>query len=208
MSDRLALNKSSLARETTQLAEYRRFLPSLELKRLQIMAERAKAKDAFGKLEAEYRKLLEDLAASLPMLANDHVPLEGLVRLTGMNRGQQNLSGTLLPVLQDVEIETEPYSRLARPHWVDPYVGGMKALVKLHLERQVAEERIERLIEAEAVISRRVNLFEKVLIPRAEANIRKIRMALADGERDAVVRAKLSKRKTAARAAEERMADL
>jgi hypothetical protein len=50
------------------------------------------------------------------------------------------------------------------------------------------------------VISRRVNLFEKVLIPRSK-NIRKIRMALADAERDAVVRAKISKRKTAARAA-------
>ncbi|MEO1116199.1 MAG: V-type ATP synthase subunit D, partial [Pseudomonadota bacterium] len=61
---------------------------------------------------------------------------------------------------------------------------------------------------AEAVISRRVNLFEKVLIPRAEKNIKKIRMALADAERDAVVRAKISKRKTAARSAEERMAEL
>ena len=47
-----------------------------------------------------------------------------------------------------------------------------------------------------------------VLIPRAEANIKKIRMALADAERDAVVRAKISKRKTAARAAEGRMAEL
>lgn len=42
---RLALNKSSLARESGQLSEYKRFLPSLELKRLQIMAERAKAKE-------------------------------------------------------------------------------------------------------------------------------------------------------------------
>ena len=204
---KLALNKSSLARESTQLSEYRRFLPSLELKRLQIMAERAKAKEALARLERDYGRCFDDLAASLPMLANKFVPLEGLVRLKKAARGEQNLSGTVLPVLDEIDVETEPYSLLARPHWVDPYVEGMRALLRLNLERDVARERIEKLIEAEAVISRRVNLFEKVLIPQAERNIRKIRMALADAERDAVVRAKISKRKTAARGAEERMAE-
>lgn len=205
---RLALNKSSLARESTQLAEYRRFLPSLELKRLQIMAERAKAKETLARLEGDYEKRFTDLAASLPMIANKHVPLEGLVTLKQAVRSEQNLSGTILPVLDDIDVETKPYSLLARPHWVDPYVEGMRDLLRLNLERDVARERIAKLVEAEAVISRRVNLFEKVLIPRAERNIKKIRMALADAERDAVVRAKISKRKTAARSAEERMAEL
>lgn len=205
---KLALNKSSLARESSQLAEYRRFLPSLELKRLQIMAERAKARETLARLEHDYEQRFIDLAASLPMIANNHVPLEGLVTLKDAVRGEQNLSGTLLPVLQDIDVETRPYSLLARPHWVDPYVDGMRDLLRLNLERDVARERIEKLVQAEAVISRRVNLFEKVLIPRAEKNIKKIRMALADAERDAVVRAKISKRKTAARSAEERMAEL
>ena len=205
---KLALNKSSLARESTQLAEYKRFLPSLELKRLQIMAERAKAKGTLARLERDYEQRFRDLAAELPMIANTHVPLEGLVRLNAAVRGEQNLSGTILPVLEDIDVETESYSLLARPHWVDPYVVGMRDLLHLNLEREVARERIAKLAEAEAVISRRVNLFEKVLIPRAAQNIKKIRMALADAERDAVVRAKISKRKTAARAAEERMADL
>jgi len=205
---KLALNKSSLARESSQLAEYKRFLPSLELKRLQIMAERAKAKETLARLEKDYDKRFNELAAALPMLANRQVPLEGLVRLKDVVIGEQNLSGTVLPVLQEIDVETEPYSLLARPHWVDPYVEGMRELLRLNRERDVARERIEKLIEAEAVISRRVNLFEKVLIPRAERNIKKIRMALADAERDAVVRAKISKRKTAARSASERMAEL
>jgi len=203
---KLALNKSSLARESTQLAEYRRFLPSLELKRLQITAERAKAKETLARLEQHYEQRFADLAAALPMLANKHVPLEGLVRLKGVERSEQNLSGTVLPILGEIDVEVEPYSLLARPHWVDPYVDGMRELLRLNLKREVARGRIDKLIEAEAVISRRVNLFEKVLIPRAERNIKKIRMALADAERDAVVRAKISKRKTAARSAEERMA--
>ncbi|MEP2703888.1 MAG: V-type ATP synthase subunit D [Roseibium sp.] len=198
---KLALNKSSLARESTQLDEYKRFLPSLELKRLQIMAERAKAKEISLRLKRDYEQRFDDIAASLPMLANQHVPVEGLVTLKNVVRGEQNLSGTRLPTLEEVEIETKDYALLARPHWVDPTVAGLHELLRLNLESQVAEERIETLIAAEAVISRRVNLFEKVLIPRAQRNIKKIRMALADGERDAVVRAKISKRKTAARSA-------
>ena len=205
---KLALNKSSLAHETSQLAEYRRFLPSLELKRLQIVAERAKAKQKSAQLDREYQKRFKEIAASLPMLANAQVPVEGLVKVKSVERGTQNLSGTVLPVLGKVDLETASYSKLARPHWVDPAVAGVRELVHLHLEREVAHERIEKLIEAETVISRRVNLFEKVLIPRAERNIKKIRMALADDERDAVVRAKISKRKTAARAAEVEVAAL
>ncbi|MBN9672624.1 V-type ATP synthase subunit D [Roseibium aggregatum] len=205
---KLALNKSSLAKQSAQLSEYKRFLPSLELKRLQIMAERAKAREEAARLDGEFQRCFDDLVAALPMLSNTQVPLEGLVVLKEAVRGTQNLSGTELPVLESVEIETKRYSLLARPHWVDPYVKGMQELLRLSLERDVARERIVRLQEAEAVISRRVNLFEKVLIPQAARNIKKIRMALADAERDAVVRAKISKRKTAARAAEERMAEL
>ena len=205
---KLALNKSSLAKQGAQLAEYRRFLPSLELKRLQIMAERAKARETAARLDRAYEERFAELARSLPMLANRQVPLEGLVTLATAVRGEQNLSGTRLPTLEDIEVETEPYSLLARPHWVDAYVVGMRELLRLSLERDVAHERIKRLIEAEAVISRRVNLFEKVLIPQAERNIKKIRMALADAERDAVVRAKISKRKTAARGAETRVAEI
>ncbi|GAB4534841.1 MAG: V-type ATP synthase subunit D [Roseibium sp.] len=208
MAAKPALNKSSLSRESSQLSEYRRFLPSLELKRLQIMAERARAREAAARLEADYSARFAELAASLPMLANEQVPLDGLVTVKHVERGEQNLSGTRLPTLENVEIETGGYSLLARPHWVDAYVRGMQDLLRLSVERDVARERLEALIEAEAVISRRVNLFEKVLIPRAERNIRKIRMALADAERDAVVRAKISKRKTAARAADRKVAEL
>jgi V/A-type H+-transporting ATPase subunit D len=42
-------------------------------------------------------------------------------------------------------------------------------------------------------ITQRVNLFDKMLIPRTRENIRKIGIFLADSERAAVVRAKIAK---------------
>ncbi|MCA1297362.1 V-type ATP synthase subunit D [Stappia indica] len=205
---RVALNKSSLAREIGHLAEYRRFLPSLELKRLQIVSERARAKTEAARLDEEVKTLVAKTGAALPMLANEDVPLDGLVTLEHVEVSARNLSGTLLPVLGDVSITVRDYPRLGRPHWVDAVVTALRELIRLQLERDIAHARLETLIEAERVISRRVNLFEKVLIPRAEGNIRRIRMALADADREAVIRAKLAKRKTAARAAGARMAEL
>ena len=59
---RLQLNKSSLAREAAQLRSYERFLPSLDLKRQQLMAERAKAvagQDMMAKRRQRKQPLLE-----------------------------------------------------------------------------------------------------------------------------------------------------
>ena len=49
-------------------------------------------------------------------------------------------------------------------------------------------------------ITQRVNLFEHVLIPTAQANIKKIRTALGEEEMQAVVRSKIAKRKKASAA--------
>ena len=64
-------------------------------------------------------------------------------------------------------------------------------------EGAVTGVRLELLDEAVRTITQRVNLFDKVLIPRAQANIKRIRIFLADGERAAVVRAKIAKAKRA-----------
>jgi V/A-type H+-transporting ATPase subunit D len=44
-------------------------------------------------------------------------------------------------------------------------------------------------------ITQRVNLFEKVLIPRAKENIKRIQIGLGELERSAVVRSKIAKKK-------------
>ncbi|KPK62430.1 MAG: ATP synthase subunit D, partial [Gemmatimonas sp. SG8_38_2] len=58
---------------------------------------------------------------------------------------------------------------------------------------QVAAERVRILQRAERRITQRVNLFEKILIPRTQKNILRIQIWLGDMERAAVVQAKLAK---------------
>jgi len=53
---------------------------------------------------------------------------------------------------------------------------------------------------AERVATQRFNLFEKVLTPQTEANIKKIKIYLSDAERAAVVNSKIAKKKKQKRA--------
>ncbi|MFC3616774.1 V-type ATP synthase subunit D [Lutimaribacter marinistellae] len=195
---RLQLNKSSLARESDQLKTYERFLPSLDLKRQQLMAARAEAQTEVGVLEAEVAELAQRVGRQVPMLANTDVDLDDLVRLTDAQLVTESVVGVKLPKLDRVLVEVYGYSTLAKPHWVDVVAELLHRMLEARLRVQVARRRVEILDKAVATITQRVNLFDKVLIPTARANIKKIRIYLSDEEMQAVVRSKLSKRKRAA----------
>ena len=67
--------------------------------------------------------------------------------------------------------------------------------VRLEVEIQLGKICLQRLEQALQKTTQRLNLFDKVLIPKTEKNIRRIRIALSDAERAGVVRAKIAKNK-------------
>lgn len=199
---KLALNKSSLFRLRRDLQLFERFLPTLDLKRKQLIAELGKARDALRLDEEAMAALAEETAQRLPMLANGQIDLSRLVVLDRVQLGEVNLLGVLLPVLEDVSYRIRPYSMLAKPHWVDNLVEQLKAMLALRVRHQVNEERMKRLRQAVRRITQRVNLFDKVLIPGAKRDIKQIEVFIADNERAGVVRSKIAKAKNLARSKE------
>jgi len=71
----------------------------------------------------------------------------------------------------------------------------MKRWIALHEEAKVAREKVARLEAELREVSIRVNLFEKVMIPRTMANIKKIKVFLGDQQLAAVAQAKMAKMK-------------
>lgn len=197
---RLQLNKSSLAREVSHLRTYERFLPSLDLKRQQLMGEKAKAEAEVLALEEAVEALAAKVGQAVPMLGHSGVDLTGLVRLKDYQVGSENVVGTRLPVLQTLEVDVRAYDPMVKPHWVDDVARLLHDMLEARLRVQVARQRVAALERAVKVVTQRVNLFEKVLIPIARSNIKKIRVHLSDSDMDAVVRSKISKRKRAAAA--------
>jgi V/A-type H+-transporting ATPase subunit D len=191
----IALNKSSLHRQTAQLKTYKQYLPSLDLKRKQLMAERAKAGRALKMTQESLEQVRQFVLQSLPMLSNRNVVLTDLVTVQHVELTEENLMGIRLPVLKSVKVKIRDYPYLGKPHWVDGAADKLKQALELNIRLQVETQRLKLLDRAVQKITQRVNLFDKVLIPKAQANIKRIQIYLSDMERAAVVRAKIAKRK-------------
>jgi V/A-type H+-transporting ATPase subunit D len=196
---RLPLNKATLSRKKRDLATYQRFLPSLDLKRKQLLAERNKARTRLAQIQQQRARLRQTIGQDIPMLANQGVDLDKLVTVRDIKIGEANIVGVRVPTFEDITLESRTYGLLAKPHWVDRSVERLREALTLQVREQVAQERLRRLQDGLVKVTQRVNLFEKVLIPRTQTEIRNIDIALQDAERAAVVRAKVAKRKAAAR---------
>ncbi|WP_210396483.1 V-type ATP synthase subunit D [Motiliproteus sediminis] len=192
---KLALNKSSMHRESKRLKSFEQYLPALDLKRKQIIGERFKARRRMAEIEQEIAEQRQRVGEQLPMLAEMNLELEGLVQLEQVTLGDENLVGIHLPVLADLRVARAPYSLFSRPHWIDALANQLEQMLRLKLEKRIQHRRIELLEQALQKTTQRINLFEKVLIPQARENIRRIQIFLSDGERAGVVRAKISKDK-------------
>lgn len=195
---KLQLSKSALAREQKSLKTFQRFLPSLDLKRQQVMAERAKAERALAATRREIGRLRRLAGETLPMLALAEVDLTDLVTLGNVEIGSENVVGTRLPTLAAIETEVRPYGYLCRPQWADRTAELLREMLELRVRVQVEERRVALLELAVKTVTQRVNLFDKVLIPQARGNIKRIRIYLSDMETAAVVRSKIAKKKHAA----------
>lgn len=190
---KLALNKNELQKKRDQLKLYRRVLPSLDMKRQQLTVELRKSERLMRKQEDELQVHFKRSTEQLPMMALEEITLEDLLRVEEITVGEENLVGVRVPVLEAIRFDVRSYSMLSKPHWVDEAVDRLREAVELKAQVRVARLRVKRLEKAVRRITQRVNLFEKILIPRTEEDIRKIQIYLGEAERAAVIRSKMMK---------------
>lgn len=196
---KVALNKSSLKTQKDLKDTYEKFLPSLDLKNQQLLSEAAKARHRLHEekeILAEYRLRANTWVA---LLGNSEIQLHNLVKLSGWETRNENVAGVILPILGEIRFQVQPYSVLGAPIWFDTLVESLQAIAKMTLEVNILEERVEKLDKALKKVTQRINLFEQVLIPECQQNIRKIKLLLEDNERTAVSRSKLAKAKLLAK---------
>jgi V/A-type H+-transporting ATPase subunit D len=195
---RLSLNKSSLKQQRDALGMYRRFLPSLDLKRQQLLTAWREAREELAEMEKDDAALRKRVERFLPLLGSSTLrtrDLSSLVRVRAVRVESENVVGARVPVVRSVDFERTAYSTLTLPFWVDQLVDELENSARMRLQMQVQQERVSRLELASRKVTQRVNLFEKILIPTAKRNIKRIQIALSDEERSAVIRSKLSKKK-------------
>ena len=196
---KIKLTKNELKVQKDALKMYRRYLPTLTLKKQQLQSEirtiEAKAKAVRKEREDLEFRFREWIAVFSEM---DAFP-KGIITVSNIRKGKGNIAGVDIPTFEGADFKRGDYDLYETPLWVDIAANHMEKAMSLDLEAEVLDEQV-RLLEIELLAtSQRVNLFEKVKIPETEENIKKISIYMADQQVSAVVRSKISKRKIALR---------
>ncbi len=196
---KIKLTKNELKVQKDALKMYRRYLPTLTLKKQQLQSEirtiEAKAKAVRKEREDLEFGFREWIAVFSEM---DAFPQE-IITVSNIRKGTGNIAGVDIPTFEGADFGRGDYDLYETPLWVDIAANHMEKAMSLDLEAEVLDEQV-RLLEIELLAtSQRVNLFEKVKIPETEGNIKKISIYMADQQVSAVVRSKISKRKIALR---------
>ncbi|MBE6734436.1 MAG: V-type ATP synthase subunit D [Ruminococcaceae bacterium] len=196
---KIKLTKNELKVQKDALKMYRRYLPTLTLKKQQLQTEirtiEAKAK-AVRKEKENLELGFRDWIAVFS--ETDAFP-EGIITVSNIRKGTGNIAGVDIPTFEGADFSRGDYDLYDTPLWVDIAANHMEKAISLDLEAEVLDEQVRLLQNELLTTTQRVNLFEKVKIPEAEANIKKISIYLADQQVSAVVRSKISKRKIALR---------
>lgn len=198
---KIKLTKNELKNQKDALKMYRRYLPTLTLKKQQLQSEIRAIEDKAKAVRKEREDLEFGFREWIAVFSETQAFVRELISVSNIRKGKGNIAGVDIPTFAGVDFKREDYDLYETPLWVDIAANHMERAIALDLEAEVLDEQV-RLLETELLAtSQRVNLFEKVKIPETEKNIKKISIYMADQQVNAVVRSKISKRKIAQRAA-------
>lgn len=196
---KIKLTKNELRIQKDALKMYRRYLPTLTLKKQQLQSE-IRTIEAKAKAVRKERESLEfGFKEWIAVFSEADAFPKGIITVSNIRKGTGNIAGVDIPTFEGADFGRGDYDLYETPLWVDIAASHMEKAMSLDLEAEVLDEQV-RLLEVELLAtSQRVNLFEKVKIPKTEENIKKISIYMADQQVSAVVRSKISKRKIALR---------
>lgn len=194
---KIKLTKNELKVQKDTLKMYRRYLPTLILKKQQLQAE-IRAVEAKADAVRQKKAACEQAFRSwIAVFSEEGAFPTNAVAVHNIRKGVGNIAGVTVPTYEGAEFSRGEYDLYTTPLWVDIAAVHMENAMALDLEAEVLDEQVRLLQHELRTTTQRVNLFEKVKIPETEANIKKISIYMADQQVSAVVRSKISKAKTA-----------
>ena len=196
---KIKLTKNELKKQKDALKMYKRYLPTLQLKKQQLQTEIRGIEARARELAAERDRHLAEFQAWVAVFGEEEAlrrPDGGWILSSGTIRTSTgNIAGVDIPLFKGADFTVDEYDLFEKPLWIDKALERLKAMLSLDLEIKVLEEQILRLERELRTTTQRVNLFEKVKIPETAANIKKIGIYLGDQQTAQVVRGKMAKRK-------------
>ena len=194
------LSKTELRIQQTRLTQFLRYLPTLQLKKAMLQVEVMAAQMEIVGLQDLFSLSRQQVEAFASFFTEKvSCDLLGYADILHVKKRYENIAGVEIPILDKVIFRDVDYFLFDTPVWTDSAMELVREMAVLREKLFIAEEKRRALEKELRDVSIRVNLFEKVLIPRAQVNISKIRIFLGDQQLAAVAQAKVAKKKIALR---------
>ncbi len=179
MAIKFQYNKTARQQLEKQLKIRERALPTLQSKETALRIEVKKAKDEIEELEKELEKQIQSYDRMVGMWLEFD---PALIRVKDVHLSRKKIAGVMIPILDGVDFEVQPFSVFNRPKWYLDGVKTLESLAEIGIRRDFHQLRVERLDYARKKTTQKVNLFEKVQIPGYQDAILKIKRYLEDEE--------------------------
>ena len=198
MAIKLTKNEEKVQKD--RLKQYQRYLPTLQLKKQQLQMVIMQTRAELEQKEAERGQMIGDLDDWVAVFAENNIfdeakKLDNLVEPDTVISKKENIAGVTVPKFVELTFKDISYDIDDYPLWVDTALIKLREIARLDALVSTLRKQEELLEKELRATSQRVNLFEKVKIPEAKENIRKIGVYLGDQQTAAVVRGKISKKK-------------
>lgn len=192
----IKLTKTELRLQQIKLAELQKYLPTLQLKKAMLQAEVSDCQQQIDQVRKEFQHQ-EDVIGRFSSLFSDRSMKEffAALQIAELHKKYENIAGVDIPVFESISFAPATYMLFDTPIWYETAMSAVRKLITMREIEKIAHEKKQALEKELREVSIRVNLFEKIMIPRAQANIKKIKIFLGDQQLAAVSQAKVAKKK-------------
>ncbi|MEE1166538.1 MAG: V-type ATP synthase subunit D [Treponema sp.] len=204
---KIKLTKNELKVQKDALKMYKRYLPTLTLKKQQLQTEIRTIELKAREVRAQRVALEKEFDEWISVFGEADAFKPGMVTVKNIKKRYGNIAGVTIPVYDGADFSRGDYDLYDTPLWIDMAADRMEKALSLDLEAEVLDEQVRLLSQELRTTTQRVNLFEKVKIPETKSNIKKISVYLGDEQVASVVRSKISKKKLQAAADAEKEAE-
>ncbi|HHT80981.1 MAG: V-type ATP synthase subunit D [Sphaerochaeta sp.] len=198
MAVKLTKNEQKLQKDS--LKQFQRYLPTLQLKKQQLQMVIRQIETEVAEMRKKQQQLVQAMQVWIAVFHENTVfaeelDLDNLIRIDRVERSVGNIAGVNIPVFKELSFQPITYDLNDYPLWVDQALESLRDVSRFDALISTLEQQVKLLSRELRTTSQRVNLFEKVKIPEAKENIRKIGIYLGDQQTAAVVRGKIAKKK-------------
>ena len=193
---KIKMTWAELRQQRNGLARFELYLPTLQLKQQQLQSAILRVRHEYQELRLAADNIEEKIAVYSAVFSDTAgVNLKKLSKPEDIKTFTTNVAGVRVPVFESAAFPQARYSLFGTPPWVDQALSDQRELNIYLVKLEIVKRKLALLQSELKKVMQRVNLFEKVIIPEARENIRRIRIALSDRMTAAVARAKIAKEK-------------